>query len=71
MKKTGILKAMKLCMDYEKMSAEEKEKIRRKRLEEIVYEAEREANPEAFAVNPEDDVCIFKDLPLEDEDPKL
>ena len=40
-----------------------------KRLEEIVYEAEREANPEAFAVNPEDDdVCIFKDLPLEDED---
>jgi len=39
-----------------------------KRLEEIVYEAEREANPEAFAVNSEDDdVCIFKDLPLEDE----
>jgi uncharacterized membrane protein YesL len=43
-----------------------------KRLEEIVYEAEREANPEAFAVNPEDDdVCIFKDLPLEDEDQQL
>lgn len=42
-----------------------------KRLEEIVYEAEREANPEAFAVNPEDDdVCIFKDLPLEDEEQK-
>ena len=40
-----------------------------KRLEEIVYEAEREANPEAFAVNPEDDdVCIFKDLPLDEED---
>ena len=39
-----------------------------KRLEEIVYEAEREANPEAFAVNSEDDdVCIFKDLPLDDE----
>ena len=42
-----------------------------KRLEEIVYEAEREANPEAFTVNPEDDdVCIFKDLPLEDEEQK-
>ena len=40
-----------------------------KRLEEIVYEAEREANPEAFAVNPEDDdVCIFKDLPLDEEE---
>lgn len=40
-----------------------------KRLEEIVFEAEREANPEAFAVNPEDDdVCIFKDLPLDEEE---
>ena len=38
------------------------------RLEEIVYEAEREANPEAFVENTEeDDVCIFKDLPLDDE----
>ena len=40
-----------------------------KRLEEIVYEAEREENPEAFAENPEDDdVCIFKDLPLDEEE---
>lgn len=30
MKKTGILKAMKLCMDYEKMTVEEKERMPRK-----------------------------------------
>lgn len=41
MKKTGILKAMKLCMDYEKMTAEEKEEIRRKRLQEIVAHARK------------------------------
>lgn len=39
MKKIGIFKAMKLCKDYEKMSAEEKQAIRRKRLEEIVVYA--------------------------------
>ena len=39
MKKIGLLKAMKLCMDYEKMSTEKKQEIRKKRLEEIVMHA--------------------------------
>jgi len=44
MKKTGILKAMKLCKDYEKMSAEKKQKLREERLNEIVKHA-RENSP--------------------------
>ena len=44
MQKTGIFKAMKLCKDYEKMSAEEKQKIRIQRLKEIVNHA-RENSP--------------------------
>lgn len=44
MKRIGLLKAMKLCMDYEKMSTEKKQEIRKKRLEEIVTHA-RENSP--------------------------
>ncbi len=44
MKKTGILKAMKLCKDSEKMSAEKKQKLREERLNEIVKHA-RENSP--------------------------
>lgn len=41
MKNTGIFKAMKLCMDYEKMSEDKKQEIRRKRLEDIVKHAKK------------------------------
>ena len=36
MKNTGIFKAMKLCIDYEKMSEDKKQEIRNQRLREIV-----------------------------------
>lgn len=39
MKKIGILKAMKLCKDYEKMSIVDRDNLRQKRLEEIVNHA--------------------------------
>ena len=41
MKRIGILKAMKLCRDYEKLSAEERQEIREKRLEAIVEHARK------------------------------
>ena len=41
MKKIGIFKAMKLCKDYEKMSAEKQQEIQKKRLEEIVEYARK------------------------------
>lgn len=44
MKSTGIFKAMKLCMDYDKMSQEKKQEVRRQRLKEIVNHA-REHSP--------------------------
>ncbi|MDD6038207.1 MAG: phenylacetate--CoA ligase family protein [bacterium] len=44
MKNIGLLKAMKLCKDYEKMSEEQKQEIRKKRLEDIVKHA-REHSP--------------------------
>lgn len=39
MKKTGIFKAMKLCMDYRKMSPEERDMLRERRLRELVAHA--------------------------------
>lgn len=39
MKKTGIFKAMKLCMDYTKMEEPARENLRRQRLEELVAHA--------------------------------
>ena len=44
MKKTGMLKAMKLCLDYRKMDADEREKLRTERLQELVAYA-REHSP--------------------------
>ena len=44
MKKTGILRAMKLCYDYEKMSPEKQRETREKRLRELVAYA-RENSP--------------------------
>ena len=41
MKNIGIFKAMKLCADYEKMSAEEKQNVQNKRLEDIVKHARK------------------------------
>ena len=39
MKKTGILKAMKLCMDYQKMHEEDKQILRSRRLQALVAHA--------------------------------
>ena len=39
MKKTGVLKAMKLCRDYEKMSPERQKEIREERLRSLVQHA--------------------------------
>ena len=36
MKKTGIFKAMKLCMDYKKMPADKREQVRVQRFKDIV-----------------------------------
>ena len=44
MKKTGIFKAMKLCMDYDKMSADKREQIREQRFKNLVEYA-RENSP--------------------------
>ncbi len=44
MKKTGILKAMKLCLDYQKMTDGEREQLRMARLRELVAYA-RENSP--------------------------
>lgn len=44
MRNIGIFKAMKLCKDYEKMSEDKKQEIRKQRLEEIVNHA-RENSP--------------------------
>ena len=54
MKKIGIIKAMKLCADYEKMDAGDREKLRRQRLEELVAYA-RENSPYYRA--------LYRDLP--------
>lgn len=67
MKKTGILKAMKLCADYEKMGAEEREVLRRERLEAIVKHA-REKSPyygKLYRDVPED--FSLEDLPTVDK----
>ena len=39
MKKTGIFKAMKLCMDYKKMNSPQREKLRSDRLNAVVNHA--------------------------------
>ena len=44
MKKTGIIKAMKLCRDYEKMSPAARESLRQERLNALVAHA-REHSP--------------------------
>ena len=36
MKKTGILKAMKLCRDYDRMSEGKRDEVREKRLRDLV-----------------------------------
>lgn len=41
MKKVGILRAMKLCKDYEKMDTEARKKLREKRLNELVEYARK------------------------------
>ena len=67
MKKTGIIRAMKLCMDYEKMSEEKRSEIRQKRLTELVayartnspfYKKLYETVPERFSL---------EDLPFSDK----
>lgn len=67
MKKTGIFKAMKLCMDYQKMDAPEKQRIRNRRLQEIVAHA-KENSPYYKALYqdvPED--FVLSDLPPTDK----
>ena len=54
MKKTGIFKAMKLCMDYKKMPADKREQTRRQRFKDIVEYA-RENSPYYKE--------LYKDLP--------
>lgn len=61
--KTGILKAMKLCRDYEKLSPEQREAVREQRLREIVDHA-RASSPyyrELYRDVPED--FSLADLP--------
>ncbi len=63
MKKTGIFKAMKLCMDYRKMSADKREQTRVQRFKDIVEYA-RENSPyykELYKVLPAD--FTLSDLP--------
>ena len=67
MKKTGILKAMKLCRDYEKMGEKERERLRERRLRELVDYA-REHSPfyrELYRDIPED--YALTDLPVTDK----
>lgn len=54
MKKTGILKAMKLCRDYERMGVEEREKLRSARLNALVEWARK--NSPYYSE-------LYKDLP--------
>lgn len=60
MKKIGILKAMKLCMDYEKMRPEQRTAIREQRLRELVdyarknspyYQKQYRNLPESFTLS--------------------
>ena len=67
MKKIGIIKAMKLCRDYEKMDAGEREALRRQRLEKLVAHA-RENSPyyrELYRDLPEN--VSLTDLPVTDK----
>ncbi|MCR5794593.1 MAG: hypothetical protein K6G61_04510 [Solobacterium sp.] len=67
MKKTGILRAMKLCMDYEKMDTGERDRLRSERLQELVTYA-RENSPyyrELYKDVPED--FTLQDLPATDK----
>ena len=54
MKKTGILKAMKLCRDYERMGVKEREKLRSSRLNALVEWARK--NSPYYSE-------LYKDLP--------
>ena len=58
MKKVGIFKAMKLCKDYEKLEISEKQKLQKKRLENIIEWARN--NSTYYAE-------LYKDLPSEFE----
>ena len=63
MRKTGIFKAMKLCMEYEKMPADRQSEVREKRLAELIRHA-RNNSPfykKLYADVP--DSAILKDLP--------
>ena len=54
MKKIGILKAMKLCKDYEKLGMEERKTLREKRLKDMVEWARK--NSPYYAK-------LYKDVP--------
>ena len=54
MKKTGIFKAMKLCMDYNKMNTAQRQQLQKQRLADLVTQAR--ANSPYYAQ-------IYKDLP--------
>ncbi|MBR5520738.1 MAG: phenylacetate--CoA ligase family protein [Oscillospiraceae bacterium] len=63
MKKTGLFKAMKLCMDYKKAGETEKRNIRQKRLDDLISHA-RENSPyysNLYCNLPQD--ASFSDLP--------
>ncbi|MBQ1465807.1 MAG: phenylacetate--CoA ligase family protein, partial [Eubacteriaceae bacterium] len=67
MKKTGILKAMKLCRDYDRMDEGERKKLREERFRELVGYA-RENSPfyrELYRDVPED--FVLTDLPTTDK----
>ena len=67
MKKTGILKAMKLCRDYEKLSEDKRKQLRDERLREIVEHA-RKHSPyyqKLYADIPDD--FALGDLPATDK----
>lgn len=67
MKDTGIFKAMKLCKDYEKMSEQKKQEIRRERLENIVNYARQSSSyyKKLYEKVPED--FSLSDLPPTDK----
>ncbi|MCR4894389.1 MAG: phenylacetate--CoA ligase family protein, partial [Eubacteriales bacterium] len=67
MKKTGILRAMKLCRDYDRMDEGERKKLREERFRELVSYA-RENSPfyrELYRDVPED--FVLTDLPTTDK----
>ncbi|MBP0980387.1 MAG: phenylacetate--CoA ligase family protein [Oscillospiraceae bacterium] len=67
MKKTGIFKAMKLCMDYKKMDCEQREKLRADRMSTVVNHA-RKNSPylkELYKDIPQD--FSLSDLPVTDK----